>query len=99
MITPGDDAGLHMHAFEDETMHFLEGQLEVTIGDDVFDLRAGENYFAPRSVLHRLCNVMDRPARGIVVTTPGLFDAFIARAGMTMGEKYSLPQHIPPTAI
>jgi len=32
-MPPGGDGGLHLHANEDESMHLLEGELEVTIGD------------------------------------------------------------------
>src|SRR5258707_484295 len=30
LMPPGGDGGLHLHANEDESMHLLEGQLEVT---------------------------------------------------------------------
>ena len=33
LMPPGGDGGLHLHANEDESMHLLEGELEVTIGD------------------------------------------------------------------
>src|SRR5258708_3320271 len=32
LMPPGGDGGLHLHANEDESMHLLEGQLEVTAG-------------------------------------------------------------------
>ena len=35
---------------EDETMHLLEGALEVTVGPRVLTLNAGESYFAPRTI-------------------------------------------------
>ena len=33
LMPPGGDGGLHLHANEDESMHLLDGELEVTIGD------------------------------------------------------------------
>ena len=47
LMPPGGDGGLHVHAKEDESMHLLEGSLDVTIGDRNFALVAGESYFAP----------------------------------------------------
>src|SRR5271163_5331672 len=49
-MPPGGDAGLHVHLREDESMHLLERQLEVAIGERTFDLKPGESYFAPRGV-------------------------------------------------
>ncbi len=97
IVPPGGGGVLHVHAFEDETMHLLEGELDVTIGGETFALRAGETYFAPRNVPHGLHNRTDRPARGIVVTTPGGFDRFIAQAGMPLGDTDSVPAGMPPT--
>ena len=98
IMPPGGDGGLHVHAFEDETMHLLEGDLAVTIGDASFELRAGETYFAPRNVPHRLRNLSNRPARGLLVTTPGGFDRFVEQAGLALADDASLPIGAPPTA-
>jgi mannose-6-phosphate isomerase-like protein (cupin superfamily) len=66
-------------------MTILEGELEVTIGEDVRILEAGASYFAPRGVPQRLRNLGKVPMRGLLVTTPGGFDYFIARAGLPAG--------------
>ena len=42
LMPPGGDGGLHLHANEDESMHLLEGELEVTIGDRTFLVASGE---------------------------------------------------------
>ena len=84
VMPPGGDGGLHLHANEDESMHLLEGELEVTIGDRTLSLAAGESYFAPRNVPHRIRNLNSTPARSILVTTPGGFDEFISQAGFRL---------------
>ena len=97
IVPPGGDGGLHVHDREDETMHLLEGALEVTIGPRLLTLNAGESYFAPRTVPHRLRNLGAVPARSILVTTPGGFDRFITRAGMKIEAGAPLPEFAPPT--
>jgi mannose-6-phosphate isomerase-like protein (cupin superfamily) len=96
IMPPGGDGGLHVHHCEDETMHLLEGELEVTIGKRIFTLRAGESYFAPRDVSQRLRNLGTEPARALLVTTPGNFDEFVARAGMRLIPGEALPEPAPP---
>jgi mannose-6-phosphate isomerase-like protein (cupin superfamily) len=95
LMPPGGDGGLHIHTNEDETMHLLEGTLEVTIGSRDFTLAPGETYFAPRGVPHRLRNPGKMSARGLVVTTPGGFDSFVTRAGFPLGAE--IPAS-PPSA-
>lgn len=97
IMPPGGDGGLHVHHREDESMHLLEGELEVTIGKQVFPLAAGESYFAPRGIPQRLRNLSSAPARSLLVTTPGGFDEFIARAGMAVTEGAPPPVAVPPT--
>lgn len=86
VMPPGGDGGLHVHHREDESMFIVEGELEVTIGDTVRTLQAGSSYFAPRGVPQRLRNRGTTPMRGILVTTPGGFDEFIAKAAAPFDE-------------
>jgi mannose-6-phosphate isomerase-like protein (cupin superfamily) len=80
IMPPGGDGGLHIHLREDESMHLLEGQLEVTIGEKVFDLKPRESYFAPRGIPQRLRNRGSVPARSLMIMSPSTFDEFIACA-------------------
>lgn len=96
VMPPGGDGGLHVHYHEDESMVLLEGQLEVTIGDKVFELFAGESYFAPRDVPQRLRNRGTIPARAMLVTTPGGFDNFIAKAGVPLSDAALSASLTPP---
>jgi mannose-6-phosphate isomerase-like protein (cupin superfamily) len=90
VMPPGGDGGLHAHTREDESVHLVEGELEVTIGDETFILRPGESYFAPRGVPHRLRNHSVTPARAFLMNTPGSFDGFIRIAG-TLADGSSEP--------
>ena len=97
-MPPGGDGGLHIHLREDESMHLLEGQLEVTIGEKVFDLKPGESYFAPRGIPQRLRNRGSVPARSLMIMSPSTFDQFIACAGVPVVDGEAPPAAETPTS-
>jgi len=94
-MPPGGDGGLHMHTLEDEALYLLEGELHVTVGEDSFVLKAGESYFGPRNVPHRLQNRGSVPARALLVNTPGTFDPFVEKAGVPLAAAAEIKG--PPT--
>lgn len=84
---------LHVHANEDESVHLLAGELEVTIGDQTFTFPSGETYFAPKKIQHRLRNRSETPARALLLTTPGGFDAFVSQASIRVRDEITpLPE-------
>jgi mannose-6-phosphate isomerase-like protein (cupin superfamily) len=97
IMPAGGDGGLHIHLREDESMHLLEGQLEVTIGEKVFDLKPGESYFAPRGIPQRLRNRGSVPARSLMIMSPSTFDEFIACAGVPVVDGETQPAAETPT--
>jgi mannose-6-phosphate isomerase-like protein (cupin superfamily) len=94
-MPPGGDGGLHVHTREDETLHLLEGELHVTIGEENFVLKAGESCLAPRNIPHRVRNRGDVTARAILINTPGTFDDFVRLAGAPIDE--AIAPSGPPT--
>ncbi|HTI94102.1 MAG TPA: cupin domain-containing protein [Puia sp.] len=78
----GGDSGLHVHGNEDECIYLLTGELEVTIGDSPFTLKAGSSCFVPRNTPHRLCNKRVDTARAMHLNTPGTLDSFMRLAGI-----------------
>lgn len=78
VMPPGGDGGLHIHHREDESMIILEGSLSVTIGDETRTLGAGDSYFVPRGVPHRLRNLESIPMRSLQIATPGDFAGFVS---------------------
>ena len=88
-MPPGGDGGLHMHTHEDESLCMLEGELEVTIGEETLVRRSGESYFAPRNIAHRLRNRGKATARALLINTPGTFDQFVRAAGVSVDTQTS----------
>ena len=54
----------------------IEGALEVTIGDTVKVVRAGESIFKPRGVAHAFALVGEEPVRFLETITPAGFDGY-----------------------
>ena len=64
---------LHHHAF-DEACYVLEGELTFQLGDELATAGPGSLTFAPSGSHHTLANLGDRPARYLLVCTPGGFE-------------------------
>lgn len=81
----GIDFALHVHHQEDEGLYLLDGALTAVVGEETFELAAGDFVFMPRGVPHSLTNRSDPPARFVFVSTPGGFehvmDDFVETAG------------------
>lgn len=61
---------LHTHR-EDEVFHILEGVLTFDVGGERFEARPGMLVVVPRGMPHAWRNFGDKPARSMVVFTPG----------------------------
>jgi quercetin dioxygenase-like cupin family protein len=73
----------HVHTHEDEISYVLEGELEVTIGNEARVVRTGEAIFKPRAIPHAFALVGDAPARFLEIIAPAGFEGYFrAIAGM-----------------
>ena len=73
----GRSTPMHVHDREEETVHVLEGQLEVTIDNENVLVGPGETVLLRRHIPHRLATKGDVDARYIVVCVPAGFDDFV----------------------
>ncbi|QIN82176.1 cupin domain-containing protein [Rubrobacter tropicus] len=77
-VPPGGEAPPHVHHREDEAFWMLEGELEVTVGDDTVTASPGSFVRLPRDVPHSYINAASAPARFLTLMVPagleGLFE-------------------------
>src|SRR5690606_1045267 len=67
---PGADTGAEMLNHEGEEAGVLvEGQLELTVGSEIYILESGDSYYFESNKPHRFRNPFDKPARLISATT------------------------------
>jgi quercetin dioxygenase-like cupin family protein len=67
---PGTEAPLHVHHREDEAFFILEGSATLQVGDERFEVSAGDYAFGPRDIPHRY-TVGDQGCRMLFICTPG----------------------------
>jgi mannose-6-phosphate isomerase-like protein (cupin superfamily) len=78
----------HVHHAQDEWFYAVAGSFVFEVGDDRFQLDAGDFVFAPRRVPHVWACVSDAPGTILIGVQPALtFERFIER----LGELKTLP--------
>lgn len=81
-VMPGGGPPLHVHEREDEVFWVLEGEVWFAAADRRERATSGTLVYGPRGVPHTFRNCSDRPARMLVIVTPGEnFERFFARVG------------------
>lgn len=73
---PGKGVSLHVHDNEDELVYLLEGEIEVTLGDQTMTAVAGVMALLPRGIPHGFVNKGDKPSRLLDTILPGPFDSY-----------------------
>lgn len=70
-IPVGQGVPMHTHAHEDETFYVLDGQIRFDTADGSTVAGAGTSVFLPRGNPHAWFVAGDRPARFLLIVTPG----------------------------
>ena len=72
-VQPGGEAEPHLHETEHQVMYVLEGECEVTLGDDgPVTCGPGTVVRIPPKLLHRVVAIGDAPMRAVVLYSPPL---------------------------
>jgi quercetin dioxygenase-like cupin family protein len=82
-IPAGHGPPLHVHRHETEIFYVLEGQFEITIGDQKVTAPAGAMAVGPRDIPHTFRNTGSNDGRLLLTVIPGRFaNYFIDVDGM-----------------
>ena len=76
LTPPGSGIDLHVHEREDEFVSLLEGEIEVTLGDQTMKAVSGVMALLPRGIPHGFTNIGDTASRLSVTILPGDFDNY-----------------------
>lgn len=75
---PGKGVALHVHEKEDELVYLLQGEIEVTLGNQTMKAVPGVMALLPRGIPHGFTNVGDTESIVIDTILPGAFDSYFA---------------------
>ena len=59
-FTPEGGPPLHIHLFQDEYFYIVEGAYLFQVGDEQFQMKAGDTIFLPRKVQHAFLQLSER---------------------------------------
>jgi quercetin dioxygenase-like cupin family protein len=72
----------HVHGREDETFVVLEGDFQITTGEQTVGARAGDTAFGPRGIPHTWHCTSESGGRLLLLVTPGEnFESFLVQMG------------------
>ena len=98
-VAPGKGVERHTHTREDKAYFVLSGELEATIGDDVFILKPGETLLAPRNIPHALRNPGKADNRYLTMFSPSGFEGFLKAISVAAPAGAPAPTTPPPSPI
>jgi quercetin dioxygenase-like cupin family protein len=98
-LAPGQGVPRHTHTCEDEALFVLSGELEATVGDKIFTLRAGETLIAPRNIPHQLRNPGNVANQYLIVFSPSGFEEFLKATSVPAPDDAVAPTEPPPVAV
>lgn len=84
---PGEGVGTHVHENEEELVYLLQGQIEVTLGDQTMTVPQGACALLPRNIPHGYKNTGDIQSRLLAVLLPGNLDQFFVRLNQELSTK------------
>jgi quercetin dioxygenase-like cupin family protein len=98
-VAPGKGVPRHTHTCEDEALFVLSGELEATVGDEIFTLRAGETLIAPRNIPHQLRNSGSVANHYLIMFSPAGFEAFLKATAVPAPDNAVAPTEPPRIAV
>ena len=70
VLEPGTVVPGHYQPYEDELFFVVDGEIEITVGNETKILRRGGFGYAPRNTTHAFRNISDKPASMFTLNTP-----------------------------
>jgi mannose-6-phosphate isomerase-like protein (cupin superfamily) len=70
LVPAGTETLLHKHMKTEEIYHVTEGEGLMTLGDEVFTVKAGDSVYIPPEIPHRIKNTGQKPLRILCCCVP-----------------------------
>jgi len=98
-VAPGKGVPRHTHTREDEALFVLSGELEATVGNEIFTLRAGETLIAPRNIPPQLRNSGNVANHYLIMFSPAGFEEFLKTTSVPAPDNAVSPTEPPRIAV
>jgi quercetin dioxygenase-like cupin family protein len=98
-VAPGKGVPSHTHTREDEALFVISGELEASVGDEIFTLRAGETLIAPRNIPHQLRNSGNVANHYLIMFSPAGFEEFLKATSVPAPDNAVAPTEPPAVAV
>jgi quercetin dioxygenase-like cupin family protein len=97
LTAPGAGTPPHLQKNDDEAFYVLDGTYEFMLDGKIISGLPGTFVFVPRGAAHAFRNVGDKPARMLIINTPGgLHEGFFDEAGDPVANATSFPAPAAP---
>ena len=98
-VAAGKGVPRHTHTREDEALFLISGELEATVGDEIFTLKAGETLIAPRNTPHQLRNSGNVANHYLIAFSPAGFEEFLKATSVPAPDDAVAPTEPPVIAV
>jgi mannose-6-phosphate isomerase-like protein (cupin superfamily) len=98
-VAPAKGVPRHTHTREDEALFVLSGELEASVGDEIFTLSADETLIAPRNIPHQLRNSGNVANHYLIMFSPAGFEEFLKATSVPAPDGAVPPTKPPPIAV
>lgn len=75
-LSQGKGTPLHIHHAQDEIFYVIEGAYKFQVGDDKYDLTAGDSIFLPRQVAHAWTQLSEKGKMTVTMQPAGKLENF-----------------------
>lgn len=79
VLSKGAGVPLHFHPAQDEMFYVLEGSYRFRVGDELFDLEAGDSVFLPRKIPHAWMLLSEKGTTHVLVQPAGELENFFVK--------------------
>ncbi|MEO5978289.1 MAG: cupin domain-containing protein [Chryseolinea sp.] len=75
-LSQGKGTPFHVHPNQDEVFYVIDGAYKFKVGQDLFDLKAGESIFLPRKIPHAWTQVSGAGKMIVILQPAGKLESF-----------------------